>query len=312
MNIENIRKIILSDENMSIKFNSVMEKDSLLWKKFQGPEIIFRWLNNFMTKREIYLALILADNIIYYNVDEIRYLWKLIFSNRLKRYLIESEFINSSNKSPEEINELFINFIKKKCVFSGYGDIYKSGSHMIYLFQQAVSNFILKKEMRFIAFSDFLSKDLKIKEKKLVIFLDDFIGSGNQAVRLWRGQIARSENYKKNKYMKFLYLALTGFLKGVKNIEQNSEMKVILGTPPMDESFRCFSEKSLIYEDSQERDEAEKVMENAGKLLYEYPLGYENDQAVIAFYYNTPNNSLPVIWKKMKDGSWEPLFERFE
>jgi hypothetical protein len=53
-------------------------------------------------------------------------------------------------------------------------------------------------------------------------------------------------------------------------------------------------------------------MKRAGKILYKYPLGYENDQAAVAFHHNTPNNSLPVIWKKMTDGSWYPLFERIE
>ena len=53
-------------------------------------------------------------------------------------------------------------------------------------------------------------------------------------------------------------------------------------------------------------------MKKAGSMLYEYPLGYEHDQAAVAFNHNTPDNSLPVIWKKMTDGSWYPLFERFE
>ncbi len=48
-------------------FKSIMEKDSHYWKKFSKPADIFKWLNNFLDKNEIYLALRLADNILYYN-----------------------------------------------------------------------------------------------------------------------------------------------------------------------------------------------------------------------------------------------------
>lgn len=307
-----VKNIILLDERMKRIFSNIMEKEHHYWKKFGTPEDIFKWLNNFLNKNEIYLALILADKILYYNKNEMRYLWRLILTNRVKRYLFDDIFGEGYSGTPEDINNQFIDFIKNKCIFIGFGKISKSGPHMIYLFQQAVSDLIRKQDICFKEYSNFLSSDMDLRDKKVIFLLDDFIGTGNQAVKEWKKKIVVSNNYKNNRHIRYLYTALTGFSSGVKNIETNTDMKVIMGTQPMDDSFRCFNDSSLIYENAEERKEAEKIMEKAGRMLYEYPLGYENDQAAVAFDHNTPNNSLPVIWKKMTDGSWYPLFERFE
>lgn len=307
-----INHIILSHERMKQIFSSIMEKDRYYWKKFVTPENIFKWLNNFLNKNEIYLALILADKIIYYNKNEIRYLWKLILTNRVKSYLFDYIYGKYYSGKTEDINNQFIDFIKNKCIFIGFGEIYESGPHMNYPFQQAVSGLIRKQDICFKEYSNFLSSKMNLCNKKVIFLLDDFIGTGNQAIKEWKEKIIVSNNYKNNQHIIFLYTALAGFLKGVNDIEKYTGMKVILGTQPMDDSFRCFSDSSLIYENAKERKEAEKIMKKAGRMLYEYPLGYENDQAAVAFDHNTPNNSLPVIWKRMQDGSWNPLFERFE
>ncbi len=310
-----VKNIILSDERMREIFDRIMEKERFYWKKFGGnPADVFKWLNNFLDENEIYLALVLADNILYYNMDEVRYLWRLILTNRVKRYLFDDIFGKDYPGTLEDIDNKFINFIRNECIFIGFGEIYKSGPHMIYVFKQAVSEIIKKEDMCFIEYSNFLSSsnEIDLRDKRIIFLLDDFIGTGNQSVKEWNKRIIISKNYKRNRHIRFLYTALTGFLAGVDNIEKHTNMEVILGEQSMDDSFRCFSDGSLIYKDATEREKAKEIMEKAGKVLYKYPLGYENDQAAIAFHYNTPNNSLPVIWKRMDDGSWYPLFERFE
>ncbi len=310
-----VRNIILSDERMREIFDRIMEKEHSYWKRFGGNSAhVFKWLNNFLNKNEIYFALVLADNILYYNIDEVRYLWRLILTNRVKRHLFDDIFGKDYSGTLEDIDSKFINFIRNECIFIGFGEIYKSGPHMIYPFTQAVSQIIKKRDMCFMEYSDFLSSsnEIDLKDKKIILLLDDFIGTGNQSVKEWNKRIIISKNYKRNRHIRFLYTALTGFLAGVENIEKHTSMEVILGEQPMDDSFRCFSDSSLIYKDATEREKAKEIMEKAGKMLYKYPLGYENDQAAVAFHHNTPNNTLPVIWKRMDDGSWYPLFKRFE
>ena len=39
-------------------------------------------------------------------------------------------------------------------------------------------------------------------------------------------------------------------------------------------------------------------------------LGYGDAEVLVALEYNTPNNSLPIIWVENED--WNPLFKRYE
>jgi len=212
---EHIKNIILSDEKLKQIFSSIMEKDLHYWKKFGSPDDIYKWLNNFLNKNEVYLALILADNILYYNIDEVRYLWRLILTNRVKRGLFDKIFGDTYLGKAEETRRQFTAFIKNKCVFVGFGEMHKSGPHMIYPFQQAVSNVIEKKDICFIEYSKFLSSKIALSKKQVIFLLDDFIGTGNQAVKEWKTRIMVSDNYRRNKHIKFFYLALTGFQAGV-------------------------------------------------------------------------------------------------
>lgn len=307
-----IQRVILSVPRMQRLFDHIMKKNQFCWKKFTTPDDIFRWLFNFKNKKEIYYALILGNGITYYNDEEVRYLWNLIFTNRLKRHICETVLSKANSLSPEKIDKYFINFIKNKCIFVAFGKIDTSGTHMIYFFRRALPSGINHSEIKYIAYDTFLTSKSDLSGKKIVILLDDFIGTGKQAIVEWKDRIIKSGIYRRNKHIRYLYLALTGFLSGVNNIENKTEMKVILGTPPMEDNSRCFSPISDIYRNSIERREAELIMKKIGRILYRYPLGYENDQAAIAFFHNTPTNTLPVIWKRLKDGGWHPLFEGFE
>lgn len=286
-----------------------MEKDRYYWRRFGGPNDIFRWLHNFTNENEVSLALVLADNIMYYTLNQIRYLWNIILTNYVKLFLLDEIF---EDKMLPDIEKWFPEYLREKCIFVGYGRASKSGQSMVYFFKQShvINNLSYMERFEFLQTH---SKVLSTKEK--VFLLDDFIGSGNQAKAEWfrKRKDGKSFNdvYTENPNLKFVYLALVGCGEGKKVIERSTPMKVILGEE-FDERFKCFSNISTVYSDPKERAEARRVMEEKGRMLYEYPLGYDNMELAIAFFHNTPDNSLPVIWKRMPDGSWYPLFERFE
>ena len=304
--MEYIKKIIQTDPRMNKIFNKIMKRNQHLWKKFDGPDEIFKWLRNFSDEDEICLALMLANNILYYNIDEIRFLWKMILMNRVKLCLLDEIF---GEGDLPDIEKWFPEYLREKCIFVGYGKAGKSGQSMVYTFRQ--SHNVNLKCMELFEFLH-TSEDFSTKER--VFLLDDFVGSGNQAKTTWYNKINHksfNDVSKENPHLKFIYLALIGFKEGKKVIEENTPMKVILGEE-LDEKFKCFSDVSGIYKDSNKRIKARRVMEEKGRILYKYPLGYDNMELAVAFHHNTPNNSLPVIWKRMEDGSWYPLFERFE
>jgi len=307
--MEYIKKIIRSDPPKNQIFMEIMEKDQQYWKKFGKPDKIFKWLHNFSNENEIYLALVLANNILYYTQDQIRYLWKYILMNRVKLFLLGELF----GKGPHpniDIERWFPEYLREKCIFVGYGKAGKSGQSMVYPFRQSHDI----KNLKYMEMFELLHTSEDFSTIKYVFLLDDFVGSGNQAQTTWRNKIdgkSFDDVHKENPQLEFIYLALVGFKGGKEEIEKKLPIKVILGEE-LDERFKCFSDVSIIYTDPNIRKKARKVMEEKGRMLYKYPLGYDNMELTVAFSHNTPNNSLPVIWKKMPDGSWYPLFERYE
>jgi len=306
--VEYVKKIIQSDPRKDTIFRTIIEKNQNCWKKFSDPDEVLRWLHNFSNEREIYLALVLANGIMYYTVDQTRYLWRIILMNRVKLSLLDEIL---QDKLPMDIEKWFQNYLKTKCIFVGYGRASKSGQSMVYPFKQSHSI----KDLVYMELFEFLHcSSKKLTNKERVFLLDDFVGSGNQAKREWyrrNGGRSLDDVFEENPHLNFVYLVLVGCKEGKEKIEKKTPMKVILGEE-LDERFKCFSDTSVIYKDPSERIQARRVMGQKGRMLYKYPLGYDNMQLAIAFCHNTPNNSLPVIWKKMPDGSWHPLFERFE
>lgn len=48
------------------------------------------------------------------------------------------------------------------------------------------------------------------------------------------------------------------------------------------------------------------------RLQPNHPLGYRDGQLLLGFAYNTPDNSLPIIWSSgTRDVPWTPVFKRY-
>lgn len=306
--IEYMKKIIAADPKGKNRiFSEIMEKNQHYWRKFGSPDEVLRWLCNFSGKKEIYLALVLANNIIYHTVEEVRSLWRRILMNRAKSILVNEIF---GDQELPNIDQWFERYLKEKCIFVGFGKAGKSGQAVVYTFKQSHS----LKDLTYMELFQFLHTSNKLVNKETVFLLDDFVGSGDQATKTWYEKIdgkCLDDVFKKNQNLRFFYLVLAGFEYGKKEVEQKTPIRVILGEE-LDYAFKCFSNNSAIYSDPGERKEAREVMEKKGKMLYKYPLGYDDGQLALAFYHNTPDNTLPVIWKRKDDGTWYPLFERFE
>ena len=306
--METTRMIVQSHPECAELFQSMMQKDQQLWRKFGGPMDVLKWLHNFSGDREIYLALTLANGIIYYPLEQMRFLWNLILTNRVKLRLLEEVF---GDGPLPPIDAWFSKYLRDKCVFAGYGPAGKSGHSQVYWFKQA-HGFA---GLRYFEFNQLLHEHETLKGLERVFLLDDIVASGEQATAMWYRRFqgtSLNDISEANPELRFMYLALVGYDEGRRLVEKDTPMTVILGDP-LDECFRCFSELSTVYPDVAERDEARKVMEEKGRMLYpEHPLGYANMQLAIAFHHNTPDNTLPVIWKRLLDGGWYPLFERFE
>jgi hypothetical protein len=147
---------------------------------------------------------------------------------------------------------------------------------------------------------------------KTIIFIDDIIGSGNQAYENVKTINTRYPNAKK------LLFSLVGQEDGIQKLSESGMFKkngVQCGISLTDEC-RIFSENStiLIGLNEADRQKTKTICTEYGKKLYsEHPLGYNDSQLLITFLqHNTPNNSLPIIWAGPASGQmhWNPLFAR--
>ncbi len=149
---------------------------------------------------------------------------------------------------------------------------------------------------------------------KAVIFFDDIIGSGSQAIRFAKKKLKSVEI---DKY----YLALLAFDKGLKKLKDTHLFKEIIVAKELTEEYKAFSPESEVFSNEEERERLKLMCIKYGEKLYpegkhgEGPLGYDDSQALIIFDHNVPNNTLPIIWaspnnEKAKGVVWNPLWER--
>src|SRR6267142_1419551 len=144
---------------------------------------------------------------------------------------------------------------------------------------------------------------------RALVFFDDLIGSGSQAVRFFR-------EYLSELRQKVLYVSLFAFARGLKRVQEDSGFRTVLTGVRLSDEYRAFTEDSMIFRDATQRLRIKSLAEKYGKRLYpSHPLGYDDTQSLVVFSHNTPNNTLPVIWagsknEKVVGERWFPLWER--
>ncbi len=259
------------------------------------------WISNFTSDNEKDIAFRLLNMIEFYSQDKIRSKLKNLHG-KLKAYGIN---INST-------------------IFLGLGRGGKSGQHVLYFYRTREPNAeeIITKDG-----SDIFNEDLLELSRKSIVFVDDFIGvNGKQAINYIKQFFDMPSNLEKKgiinserkkdlddillKIPKF-YLAIVGFETGINKLKKELNINVLVEDTLTDEN-KAFSPKRNIFGNKTEivRDIIKKIGE---KIYPEGPLGWEDNEALIVFNYNTPTNTLPIFWSEgVSNYKWYPLFERYD
>ncbi|MCM1244093.1 MAG: hypothetical protein NC293_00430 [Roseburia sp.] len=290
-------------------------------------ERIYAWLDNFIglvfdKEYERKLALILAVHIVYYNEDDIRYLVKIAYRKLLHQIMTKERV--SLEKAAESV------------VFYPLGSVSESGPFLSYYFRK-------ENNLPVEFFANSIENVANSSNVRNIVLLDDVSISGSQVSWYLNQMKHREEIWNKIFQEKTLYaLFLISTIKAQKELKNQ---KVHLCTPIlMDERSECFREESAIYKmfDKGVRDKlrmqskfmAEKYgyklllkqysyngefqrlldlgkpAETIKKKLKKDALGYDDSEILTVFEYNTPNNSLPIIW--VETDKWVPLFKRHD
>lgn len=188
----------------------------------------------------------------------------------------------------------------RNTLFAGIGDGAKSGAMIGYNFriinELSEDNFMDDESMNF----------LEAGMIDNIVLVDDIVGTGKQATDEIK---SLTQTVTPLGVKNIFLLTAVGMQDGIKAISSNTKAHVFSAFEYSAlDTVNCLD--SPFYEGipHEERQDVKSRLEYYGKVTNKSPLGYGGIGALIAFYYNTPNISLPIIWGSRN--SWLPLFKR--
>lgn len=188
----------------------------------------------------------------------------------------------------------------RNTLFAGIGDGAKSGAMIGYNFR--IANEL--PEDNFMTDDSLVHLESGLIEN--IVLVDDVIGTGDQATKEIR---ALTEKVTPFGVKNIFLLTAVGMTEGIKAIITDTKAHVFSAFEYTDLDT-VTNLDSAFYDGipHERRSKLRDRLDYYGKVSNKAGLGYGGIGALIAFYYNTPNISLPVIWGSRN--SWIPLFKR--
>ena len=278
-----------SEKNMLEILHKTIEKS---WKTDLSVSDIEKWLDNFTGKvfnigEERKLALWLLCNYTYYSPSDVHHLCKVLYNKFIHDFIVRNSIQIEQIESE----------LKNVC-FSSVGSASESGGLLLYHFRQE-ANLTLD---RF-----FYPTNLETDKNSTIVFIDDATLSGGTGARNYYNMLENIE------YKQVYYLTIIASEEAIKKLEEKGI--VVIYCALVDSRNKCFSSDSMIFNRFPELlSYSKKLAEEYGNVILEpnstcKPLGYKNGEFCFGFYYNTPNNTLPIFWSNY---NWHPIFPRKE
>lgn len=293
---------------------------------------VTNWLDNFESSEDINQCekiqmLHLLSQFMYFGEREIKQLLKCIYRDKYRYNVIRN--IRKKNKDTTERNLINRLFTREKLNtrFLGVGNPSESGTHLLYYFRQ--ENSLSKKH--FTSVDQIFSKEESItsdREGKTYInqivslretavtnyvFLDDMCGSGSQACDYLNKIV---EDIKElNPKVTISYYVLFANRAGIDRVKNNTKFDNVDCIFELDDSFKCFSENSRHFKSIDppiNKSFSSEIATKYGTMIYpEFPLGFADNQLLIGFNHNTPDNTLPIMWFEENGMDWNSIFKRY-
>ena len=183
-------------------------------------------------------------------------------------------------------------------IFFPFGHAGKSGSSMSYFYRNA--NDIHHRKFRYFSEIPSLFRGFREKTKTeyKLVFIDDFIATGSQAIETWE---RLSEIPFPSEARAFL-VALVGFDRAIDEVTQNTDLQVV--TPKiLSEEDRAFSPMNTFFTNNEK-----EVLRSYCERVGQAPSGYLNCQALVVFNYKAPDDIISIL--RAPAEHWKPLFPR--
>ena len=145
----------------------------------------------------------------------------------------------------------------------------------------------------------------------VVVYVDDFIGSGGSVVTALslEKKIVRPEVLSDACSGRLYVVAAIVMYNGYSKISQDISGAVILG----DLHCKGFDPKKKVFGSYFKTKAVREMCYKYGEQLYKgCPLGFQNTQSLVLMQHSSPNNTVPVLWsdKQYQGRNWIPLVPR--
>lgn len=274
----------------------IMHTSSTVWENELIEKDIKKWLNNFtgevFTKdEEQLLALWLLCNFTFYNQKEVTHLCTVLYKELIH------EIVKDTDDERLKIISSINAFFQKTNIISP-GKTSDSGGFIAYFFRHA--NHLPMKIFNFSLHNVGDNIDN-------LLVIDD--------VTLTAGAFGQAYDFFKKASKKFIgkkiiLLTLIASQEAIDVLKNDFNINVI-STIKLDDRDKCFNIKSSVFNHCPELiDKAKQFAEHYGKKIFpSTPLGFQDGQYIFGFFYNVPDNTLPIFWGNINN--WIPIVKRF-
>jgi hypothetical protein len=260
------------------------------------------WLNNFPEPLQRYFAVRVLDHLIYRSDRQTDALINQLFQRCLPELL--SQFAGGNSISSNVIEALRQSNdpdIRLVPVIGKEDPPTKSGPTVARLIKRALSF-----SNDWIIFPEMLSQ-AKHKTAQVIVFVDDFLGTGfqfNKFLRRLKEQQALAGKL-------LVYAPLIAHMRGLERLGKRLPEVKIAYAEQMDSSHNLFAtaeSDGVNTQDAMFRFYEEFLRVKGLHLLPRRQMGYGRLGLCLAFDHATPNSSLPLLW--LPHQGFNPLFKR--
>ncbi|WP_146086880.1 MULTISPECIES: hypothetical protein [unclassified Rathayibacter] len=296
-----------------------------VWDSVIEGADVNRWLANFdgsvldVDTERLY-ALHLLSHFNYFGIKEIREMLRSVYRDLFRYPLIQQARVAQNDTRDFATLEASFQEELRSTRFLGMGNPSESGAHLLYYFRQMnklpKSLFIHQHEILNHA-PGVAPNEIAIPGLKRLVFVDDLMGSGQQAqdyshkLLEFVREAAKSHPHSLEIWY-FTLFARPNALSRVRLLPFDRVETI----HEVDDAEQAFSNQSRVFVDPPPGftlAEAQALASAYGsKLVPGHPLGYKNGQLLLGFQHNVPDNSLPIFWLNDTKVQWDPVFPRFD
>lgn len=291
---------------MSVNISPILEKceffsDTQVWtiEPAIKPDL---WLSNF-TKAELPYAENLLSNFFFYNAKMCKSMLQSAFQD-ISLYL-PGVNVEQRVKSWDDLC--------KNAIFSTIdideSNLTASGHLMCRKARQVLGI----PEERFYKKEDALQR-MYAGASKIIVFIDDFIGSGLQFTDTWtspymdKGKAMSYAEISAREGYQAYYLTLMATQYGLGEIAKSCSNIKIIAANVLDDRYSTISTSSILWPENLKSGAEEFIQNASNRAGIKNWKGFHNLALTVAFEHSVPDATLPLFY--WNENGWKPLIER--